>query len=184
MIKREEYEQLKAYARIDGGLVGVMWIVSFACFVGEFYNALFGFLCFLVGAFSLVFGAMRLKRFRDRIMGGYISFLRALAYSMQTYFCSSLLLAAAQYIYFQFIDHGFIISRYEAMLSTPEMKTVLQKAYNVKPQDLQMAMDSLVQLRPIEIALQFFSTNLILAIVISLPIAALIKRRKFDGFQQ
>lgn len=36
MATREEYEQLKAFARIDGALVGALWIVSFACFIGGF----------------------------------------------------------------------------------------------------------------------------------------------------
>ena len=36
MTTREEYEQLRAFARIDGAIVGGLWTVSFAFFIGEF----------------------------------------------------------------------------------------------------------------------------------------------------
>ena len=73
---REDYEQLKAYARTDGAIVGGLWILSFAFFIGEFYNPLFGFAMMFVGVFSLVFAAMRLKRYRDNVAGGAITFGR------------------------------------------------------------------------------------------------------------
>ena len=176
MATREEYEQLKEYARRDGAIVGLLWILSFTLFIGEFYNPLLGFASFLVGAYSLVFASMRLRRYRDTALGGVISFRRALLFSMLIYFYAALLMAAAQFVYFQFIDHGFMLSQYAEITSTPEFKTMLS-AYGMKPDDMKLAMDNLAALRPIDIALQFLSTNIILGLVVSLPIAAMMKSR-------
>lgn len=171
MATREEYEQLKAYARTDGALVGGLWILSFAFFIGEFYNPILGFISLIVGAYSLVFASMRLRRYRDTALEGVISFRRALFYSMMVYFYAALLMAAAQFVYFQFIDQGFMLSKYAEITSTPEFKTMLS-AYGMK-----VAMDNLAALRPIDIALQFLTTNIILGFMVSLPIAAMMKSR-------
>ena len=175
MATREEYEQLKAYARIDGAVVGGLWILSFAFFIGEFYNPLLGFVSVVVGTFSIVLASMRLKRYRDNVLEGVISFRRALLYGVLTYFYASLLMAAAQFIYFQFIDEGFMLSQYTEITSTPEFKTMLG-AY------MKLAMDNQASLRPIDIALQFLTMNMILGFAVSLPIAAMIKSRSKRRF--
>ncbi len=176
MATREEYEQLKEYARRDGAIVGVLWILSFAFFIGEFYNPLLGFVSLVIGVYSLVFASMRLRRYRDTALGGIISFRRALLFSMLVYFYAALLMAAAQFVYFQFIDHGFMLSQYTEITGTPEFKTMLS-AYGMRPEDMKLAMDNLAALRPIDIALQFLSTNIILGLLISLPIAAMMKSK-------
>lgn len=176
MAIREEYEQLKAFARIDGAIVGGLWIVSFAFFIGEFYNPMLGFVSLIVGVYSLVLAAMRLKRFRDNVLDGMITFSRALLYSMLVYFYAALLMAAGQFIYFQFIDQGFMLSQYEEITNTAEFNTLLA-AYGIKQNEMKMAIDNIAALRPIDIALQFFTTNIILGFMVSLPIAAMLKSK-------
>ena len=95
---------------------------------------------------------------------------------MLIYFYAALLMAAAQFVYFQFIDHGFMLSQYAEITGTPEFKTMLS-AYGMRPEDMKLAMDNLAALRPIDIALQFLSTNIILGLIVSLPIAAMMKSR-------
>lgn len=177
MATREEYEQLKAFARIDGALVGGLWILSFACFVGEFHNPMFGMLSLLAGIGSIIFAAIRLRLFRNNVLDGRISFRRAFGYSLLTFAYASLLMAAAQYIYFQFIDHGFLISRYTEMVSTEEFKSMMG-IYGIRQEDMNAAMETLSSLRPIDIALQFLTTDIILGVIVSLPIAAIIKSNK------
>lgn len=172
---REDYEQLKAYARTDGAIVGGLWILSFAFFIGEFYNPLFGFAMMFVGVFSLVFAAMRLKRYRDNVAGGAITFGRGLLYSMLVYFYAALLMAAGQFVYFQFIDGGFLVSQYAGMVTSPEYKAMLS-AYGATTDDMQVLIDNLSALRPIDIALQFFTANIILGFFVSLPIAVMMKK--------
>lgn len=181
MTTREEYEQIKAFARIDGAIMGVMWIISFACFIAQFYMPLLNMAALIFGIASIIVSAIRLRNFRDNILDGVISYWRAYGYSLLTYFYAALLLAAAQYIYFQFIDHGFLLNQYTAMTSSPEFKSMMT-LYGIKADEMKLTMDTIATLRPIDIALQFLTTNLFFGIFISWPMAALIKskyKRKF-----
>ena len=74
-----------------------------------------------------------------------------------------------------------MLAQYTAMTSSPEFKS-LMTLYGIKADEMKMTMDTIATLRPIDIALQFLTTNLFLGIVISWPIAALLKskyKRKF-----
>ena len=54
----------------------------------------------------------------------------------------------------------------------------MMQVYGVKPEDLRLAMENLASLRPIEIAMQFFSTNIMLGFFVSIPVALITKRIK------
>lgn len=178
MATREEREQLTAFARIDGAIVGLMWTLSFACFIGQFGAPLLGLCSMALGFASVVVATVRLRNFRDGVLGGTISFGRAFAYSMLTYFYASLIMALAQLAYFALIDDGFLFSRYTAIMNTPEYRQALELAYGMKPTDMAVVMDNLARLRPIDIALQFLSVDIILGLIISLPTAMVMKRGK------
>ena len=176
MTTREEYEQLRAFARIDGAIVGGLWIVSFAFFIGEFSYPVLANLALLAGVASIVTATLRLKRFRDNVLDGVITFGRALLYGMLVYFYASLLMAAAQFVYFQFIDQGFLMTQYATIVSTPEFKSMI-KAYGMRPEDTDLIIDNISALRPIDIALQFFSLNIIMGFCVSLPVAVMLKSK-------
>ncbi|MGN1376136.1 MAG: DUF4199 domain-containing protein [Prevotella sp.] len=175
MITREDIEQLKAFARVDGLITGGLWIISFACFVGEFNYPALGIVSILTALTSIIIVGMRVRRYRDSVLDGIISTKRAYAYCFLIFAYSSLLMAAAQYIYFQFIDQGYIISMYSAMTDTAEFKA-LMAAYKISNEELQAAINSFSDLRPIDIAFQFFTTNIIIGTIISLPIAMLTRQ--------
>lgn len=181
MTTREEYEQIKAYARIDGAIMGGIWILSFACFIVQFSMPILNMLSMILGISAIVISAMRLKKFRDNILDGVISYWKAYGYSLLTYFYAALLMAAAQFIYFQFIDNGFLMSQYTAMVSTPEFKQ-LMNIYGIKSDEMKMTMDTISMLRPIDVALQFLTTNLFFGVVISWPIATLLKSKYKRNF--
>ncbi len=177
MATRQDYEQVKAYARIDGAVVGCMWIASFACFVGNFRHPMLGLLALVLGAVSIVWAAMRLRRFRDEILDGAISFRRAFCYSMFTYLYAALIMALGQYVYLQFMDGGFLMSQYSEMVSRPEFSAAIGTLYGMKDDDVRLAMDTLGGLRPIEFALQFFTMDVLLGLVVSLPMACIVRTR-------
>ncbi len=177
MATRAEFEQVKAFAQIDGALVGCMWIVSFACFLGNFINPLWGLVSLLIGVASIVWASMRLRRFRDNILNGVISFRRAFCYSVLIYLYASLIMAVGQYVYLQFIDNGYLMTQYTETISRPEFKTVMD-LYGIKKGDMSLAMDTLNALKPIDFALQFFTMDIILGVIISLPMASMIMSRK------
>lgn len=177
MITRDDFEQLKAFARIDGAVLGALWLLSFACFIGEFYAPVLGLAAVAVGIGSLVFAALRLRRFRDTVLDGRMSFRRGYAYWLLVFFYAALVMALGQFVYFQFLDHGFMAASYAEVMSSPEFKAMLQ-LYGVRDSEMQLLIDNLNALRPIDIALQFFTSNLILGAAIGLPMAVMMARRK------
>lgn len=176
MASYQEIEQVQAFARIDGVLLATLWTASFTCMVCSFSVPMLGMAGGLIGAASLVYALLRLKKFRDEVLDGLISYRRALAYSLFQYLYCSLLFAGVQYIYFRFIDHGFLLGEYMQMLQMPEIMDTLKRVYGFSAAEIKVMMDNLSMLTPIQIALQFFTTNVMMGIVMSIP-AALIMRR-------
>ena len=177
MANLQEIQQLQAFARVDGAIVALLWTLSFACLVGFFHSpsSLYGIGWFALGAYSLVHAAMKLRKFRDDVLGGRISFRRAYGYSILTYLYAALLFAVAQYLYFQFLDNGFLVSQYSLQASSPQMQEMM-KLYGLTEQDIRFMLENIAALRPIDIALQFFSTNLMLGVFVSLSVALVMRK--------
>lgn len=171
MATYSEYIQLKAFARVDGAIMGLLWVVSFACFVMGFRYSFLGSASLVVGICSLVYNVMRLRTFRDDVLEGVISFRRALFYSMLTYLYASIILVLAQLIYFKFMDHGALMSEYLTLLSSDNLREALRQAYGITDKELSAAIEMLRQMKPSDIALQFFMMNLFMGLFISLPVA-------------
>ena len=106
---------------------------------------------FRLAVISPFFLAIRLKRFRDQARDGAISFRRALAFCILAFFYASLLFAVAQYVYFRYIDNGFLVSQYTTMFSTPEAKNMMN-AFAAGNQ-IKDGINLLGSLRPIEIVM-------------------------------
>ena len=123
------------------------------------------------------YAARRLRKFRDEIRDGEISFLRSMAYYMLMFFYASTLFAMAQYAYFAFLDNGFILRQYTSILSTSEAQTML-KAYGVSFKQAMDSINELAQTSPIMIALNIMTMNITIGILLSLPVAAVIKKMK------
>ncbi len=171
----EKLVQLRAFARIDGALLGVLWIVSFACFIGEFSFPSLGMLSMLLALCTPVLVAMRLRKFRDGALYGHISFRRGLAYCFYTFLYASLIFALAQYVYFAYIDGGYIINRYSELLSSPETKPLLD-AYGITKTQIDDAITTFQSINPIGIAFNFLTMNILAGAILSPLVAAVMKR--------
>ena len=176
MANYQELEQVQAFARVDGVLLVTLWTASFVCMICSFSMPMLGLAGFLIGAASLVYALKRLKKFRDDVLDGTISYRRALAYSLFQYLDCSLLFAGVQYIYFRFIDHGFLMNQYAKTLQAPEVLDMMKRFYGLSAEEIKMMMDNLGMLTPIQIALQFFTTNVMMGVVMSIPAALIIRR--------
>ena len=173
MATNDDYKYFSAHSRVDGAIIGAMWIASFFCFVGEFQVPVLSFVAVALAIASVGVLVVRARKFRDNILGGEISFGKAMLYCVQTFFHSILLMAVA----FQFMDHGYIINQYISMLSTPEYASVAKEVYGVEAKQLiAILQNTMTTMRPIEIAYQFLTINVIVGILISLPVAAIVRR--------
>ncbi len=167
--------QLKAFARIAGLKMTVLWIASFACFVAQFHEPGFSML-WLVSIVLIPFIMTRQTRsYRNQIDGG-LSFRRSWMFSVYTFFYASILFALAQYVYFAFVDHGFIISQYIQTLSDPASAALLAN-YGYTQGEIKMIVDQLLEIKPINIAFNCATVNIITGLLLALPIAALTRRK-------
>lgn len=176
MITPETIKQMKAFARQDGALLSLVWIASFACFVGQFSDPALGLLYELIAVGSMFFLAWRLRCFRDKTLGGTISFRRAFGYSAFCFFYASLIFALAQYIYFAYMDNGTVFRGLSALFSVPEASQML-RVYGYSQGELQKALAAFQGLKPIEISAFFFLSNLYIGAVASLVLALIMKRK-------
>ena len=175
MIRIENFIQLKAFARQDALVLSLLWIASFACMT--LVKA--GLLGNLLALATPFFIAWRLSKFRDQTLGGSISFRRAFAYGVYTFFYASLVFALAQFVYFRYLDHGTF-----ARMITESMRLLapMYEQNGISKTDLNNNINMVSMLTPIQWAFVFMMQNIIIGVVVSLPIAAVcmraIKRRQ------
>jgi hypothetical protein len=90
------------------------------------------------------------------------------------FFYGGILFAIVQYLYFAYIDNGFLLSHFSKMITSEEAQQVL-KQYGMT----QMADESLQEMasiRPIDYALNMLTINIVLGFVLGVPIS-LVKQR-------
>lgn len=170
----EDYKQLKAYSRIDGALLGLMWIISFACYVAGMSNPMLMMGGLLIAICSPFFAATRVRKFRDNVRDGILPFGRAFAYSILMFFYAALLFAVAQFVYFEFIDNGHIMSQIINMMNEPQNKKIIEAYGMTKSMDDSLRI--MAETRAIDYALNYLSVNIIIGLIVSLPIAGIMKR--------
>lgn len=171
----QEYIQLKAFARQDGALLSLLWIGSFVCYIQGLTYPILGMTAMLLIVASPFFAANRLRRFRDEAREGSITFLRGYAYTILSFFYAGLLLAVAIYVYFAFIDRGYLLSVFTQLLNSDEGRKALE-LYGMRDQ-MSEGLKELANMRPIDYALNMLTINITTGLVLGIPIAALMQRK-------
>lgn len=175
----QEFIQLKAFARIDGALLSVLWIASFASYITGMGNSLLMIIGMAIAIGSLFFAAGRTRRFRDKALDGTISFGRAYSYTLLMFFYAAVLFALAQFVYFQFMDNGYVISRIIDTMNMEPNKQIIE-AYGLTD-TVNESIELMAKTRPIDYSLNYLTTNIIIGIIAALPIAALTQRKGQPG---
>jgi hypothetical protein len=170
-----EYIQLKAFARVDGVMLSVLWLVSFCCYILGITTPLYGLLAFGLAIATPFYVGSRLKRFRDDGLDGAISLLRGWAYVVLVFFYGGLLFAIGQFIYFSYVDHGYLLLSITQMLSVPETAQALRQMGMTD--QINETLQMMGEMRPIDITLSILTNNILIGIAIGLPIAALMQRK-------
>ena len=174
----EEYVQLKAFARQDGALLSLLWIGGFICYLQGLTNPLLGMAALLLIIISPFYAANRLRHFRDKAREGIISFGRGYAYTILIFFYAGLLLAAVLFIYFNFLDNGYLLGKFTELMNSKENQQVIQM-YGLADQ-LREGLKQLSEMRPIDYALNMLTFNIMTGFFLGLPIAALMQRNELS----
>ena len=165
MIDQKTMAQLKAFARIDGALLSLVWIASFAITVMQPTNIL-GQMLALCTPF---FVAWRLKKFRNDALDGHISFRRAFAYSFYTFFYAVLIFAIVQYVYFRFLDQGRFPSM---MVETLNAVAPIYEKNGMSKEQLDEVSKTIMSTSPAEMTFIFMVQNILIGVLMSFLVAA------------
>lgn len=172
----ESYMQMKAFARIDGAKLGIFWIISFALFIANFTYPFCGILWMATMIFTPFYIGILTRQYAVKVLGDHISYRRAYAYSVSTTFYGALILAIIQWAYFQFLDHGYVISNYLNILEDNSFKKSMQ-ILGYKSEDAKQAFEAFANLRPIDIALQMLWSNFMAGVILSITTALYASKR-------
>ncbi len=170
MTVSEKYVYMRAYARVAGAKLGVLWLVSFSLFIGNFNYPICGFLWICTMVFTPFYVAMLTSSYSQELPDKRISYRHAYGHSFLTVFYASLILAFGQWAYFQFLDHGTLINNYTSFLTDKENIKIMESMGYTKSM-IKELVDLLRSLRPIDIALQMLWTNIICGFFISISTA-------------
>lgn len=171
----ENRSYLQKYAMHFGTYMGVYWTLKFILFPLGF-TIPFLSLLFIILTLAVPFmGYHYAKMYRDKICGGSIRFSHAVIFCISMYMFASLLVAATHYIYFQFIDHGFIINSYtqlwdELMEKTPaliENKEIINDTINTAR-----------SLTAIKITMQLLSWDVIWGTILAIPTGLMVMKSR------
>lgn len=169
---------MQRYAMLFGTYMGGYWILKFILFPAGLSMP---FLLLLFTGLTLCvpfMGYYYTRMYRNRVCGGSIGFLHAWAFTVLMYMFAALLTAVAHYVYFRFIDHGYVINTYETMVDTIAQSGMPgMDAYIATCRE---ALETARSVTPIDIALQMISWNVFCGSILALPTALFVMRRRRD----
>ena len=169
-----EYMQLKAYARQDGFFLALLWTASFACYILGISNQMLGMLAIGLAVMTPFFVAGRLRKFRDEGREGLISFGRSYAYTIFVFFYGAVLLAVVQFLYFAYVDNGYLLGAFSRMITSEEGKEIISQ-YGMT-QMMEDSLAEMAQIRPIDYALNILTVNIVIGFVLAFPIGLVMQR--------
>jgi len=174
MMTPAEYIQLKAFARQDGALLALLLVVVFLFYIIGVSNQMLGMAAILLLFYVPFFVGKRLGKFRDYGREGLISFRRGYAYTILVFFYGGVLFALVQYLYFAFMDNGFLLSQFSKMVTSEEGKAMLQQ-YGMQ-QMVDESLREMANIRPIDYALNMLTINICMGFILGIPISLVMQR--------
>lgn len=188
--KHDEQPTMMNCAMNMGAVAGLYYIAKFCLFPLSLHSTMAALL-FLGLTLVVPFLIYQLvRRYRDQYCGGQIEFTRAFFFSILTMGFGSLLAAAAHYIYFAFIDGGAMVGALTQsieQLQSIELSALEEVDADAVTQFVQyvevmkQTAQQLQALSPIDITMGMLSNNFSWSVILSLPIALLIKKTKIHN---
>lgn len=167
---------LQKYAMQFGSFMGIYWILKFALFPLGLSMPFLQLLFLFFTACVPFLGYYYVRLYREKICGGGIGFVHAWLFTLFMYMFAALLTSVAHYIYFQFIDHGYIVNTYIGLLK--EFKSLKMPGFGNSISQLEDALNVASTLRPIEITMQLISQNVLYGSILAIPTALIVKKKK------
>lgn len=171
----QENNNMQSQAMNFGTYMGIFWILKFGLFPLGMTTPFLSFVFLMLTIAVPVLGFHYARVYRDRYCGGGIGFGQAFVFTWMMYLFASLLTALAHYIYFAYIDNGFILNHCEAQIVSIEQSGLPDIEEMVKL--LKESLANLKSLNAIDITMQLLSQNSFMAILIAIPTALFVTKK-------
>lgn len=152
-----------------GFSLGIFWIVKYIFYM---FSMRFSYLVVIYWGMSLVvpyLAYLLTKRYREDL-GGAISFSQAWRFGVLIYLFAAMLVSVMHYVFYRFVaPPDFLSSAVEQTIASLKQMQVDSKVIS--------SIESM-NFSPIHMALQGILNNIFYGIILSLPVAALVCRRK------
>ncbi|MCI7286188.1 MAG: DUF4199 domain-containing protein [Parabacteroides sp.] len=160
---------LMSAAMSYGFSLGIFWIVKYIFYM---FSMRFSYLVVIYWGMSLVvpyLAYLLTKRYREDL-GGVISFSQAWRFGVLIYLFAAMLVSIMHYVFYRFVaPPDFLSSAVEQTIASLKQMQVDSKIIS--------SIESM-NFSPIHMALQGILNNIFYGIILSLPVAALVCRRK------
>ena len=174
MMTPAEYLQLKAFARQDGALLALLWVATFLLYIIGVSNQMLGLAAVMLMFYTPFFVGERLAKFRDYGREGLISFRRGYVYTIFVFFYGGILFAVVQYLYFAYMDNGFLLSQFSKMVTSEEAQQMIRQ-YGISEM-VDESLHEMAATRPIDYALNMLTINIMLGFILGVPISLVMQR--------
>ena len=172
----EQTKSLQEHAMRFGTAMGIFWIFKFIFLPLGFSMPFLQLLFIILTCFVPFLGYRYTRTYRDKYCGGEINFTRAYIFTIFMYFFAALLTSAGHFIYFNFIDNGFITDTYISQLET--LKSNVTGDMETSVDQLIDTFNIVAALSPIQLTLQLIFQNIFYGSLLAIPTALLVMKRK------
>lgn len=171
----EDRSNLQRYSMLMGTYLGIYWVLKF-CFFPLGMERPFLMMLFWGLTLAGPFMALYLARiYRDQVLGGVIGFTHAFTFCLFEYLYAALLAAVAHYVYYAFIDSGYILSTYSDLVD--QMAQQSQEFSDAYKDQFHQILDLFSAMKPIDMTVEQLSMNLFWGFFLSVFSALALKRK-------
>lgn len=159
-----------------GTYMGVFWIIKFIFLPIGLTNP---FLLFLFISLTLAvpfLGYFFAKSFRDKVLGGEISFMQSWVFLVFMYMFAALLTAVAHYIYFRFIDNGYLWDTFAEKIEAASQLNL--PGLSPYTEQTKQGIEIMQSMSAIQMTMNFFTNNILNCSLIALITAPFVMRKK------
>ena len=156
-----------------GTLLGLLWIAMYASCVASFGSPAFSFVFISLCIASPFYAGYIAKGYRQRECNGVLPFSKAFTFIFVMYLCASLLSAVAHFVYFQFIDKGFIM---QLLVETSNMMKENQTQFGELATEFEKTVEQFQAMGTKGIVFNMLTSNIMNGILLSAIIALFVKR--------
>lgn len=167
---------MQRYAMLFGTYMGIFWILKFSLFPLGLRIPILSFLFIILTLCVPFIGYYYARLYRNQACNGVIGFGHAWLFTIFMYMFASLLAAVIHYIYFQFIDQGFILNTIEEQLSIIAHSGIPNIDESIKI--YREAIEQTRSMTTIDITMQLISTNVFWGIILGIPTALFVTKKK------